>query len=64
MPFIKSIEGKREVQVLAVLAGLMACAVIGGFFMKLINAEAFLGISTMCITYYFTKRNDDKVVTD
>ncbi len=58
MPFVKTLSsGKREVQVRAFLATIFAVALVVGFFMKLVTQDAFLGIATMCITYYFSKRN-------
>ena len=64
MPFIKSVEGKSEVQVRECLAGLFAVAMIVGFFMGKVPADGFMGIATMAITYYFAKRSDeDKPIT-
>jgi uncharacterized membrane protein YoaK (UPF0700 family) len=61
MPFIKlSTEGSKEIQVRAVLAGVFALAIIGGFFCKYITADSFMGIATMAITYYFAKRGTEE----
>lgn len=61
MPFItRSVDGKSEVQVRAILAGLFSLAIIGGFFCKLITADSFMGIATMAITYYFAKRGTEE----
>ena len=61
MPFItKNIDGKSEVQVRAILAGLFSLAIIGGFFAALITADSFMGIATMAITYYFAKRGTEE----
>ena len=61
MPFItRSVDGKSEVQVRAVLAGVFSLAIIGGFFTDKISSEVFMSIATMIITYYFTKRNVDE----
>lgn len=61
MPFvIKSIEGKTEVQVRAVLAGVFALAIIGGFFCGLITADSFMPVAIMTISWYFAKKNTDE----
>jgi hypothetical protein len=61
MPFLtKSIDGKKDVQVRATLAVAFGAAIIVGFFTKLLNPDQFLAIATMCITWYFAKRNTDE----
>ena len=60
MPFIKTTsEGGKEFQVRAFLATLFACAIIGGFFCKLITADAFMGVAIMSVSWYFAKRGED-----
>jgi hypothetical protein len=59
MPFIKSVEGRSEVQVRACLASAFAIAIIVGFFLDKVPAESFMGLAVMAITYYFAKRGDE-----
>jgi hypothetical protein len=64
MPFIKTtLEGKKEIQVRAILAVAFAGAIIAGFFCKLLNPDQFMGIATMAISWYFAKGtiSDSKV---
>lgn len=64
MPFVKTLnDGTKEFEVRAFLAALFAGALVGGFFMKLVSHDAFLGISTMSIAYYFSKRSDEDKTT-
>jgi len=64
MPYIKTVEGKSEIQVRAILATLFSLAAIGGFFCNYITADSFMGIATMAITYYFAKRGADESSPD
>lgn len=60
MPFtIKNLDGTRAVQVRSTLAILFAIAIITGFFLKIVTADSFMGIATMCISWYFAKRSED-----
>ena len=43
----------KETNVKALLAVLVVGALVGGFFTKLITAEAFLPIATFIVQYYF-----------
>jgi hypothetical protein len=61
MPIIKTtLDGKREIQVRATLAILFSVAIIVGFFSKLVNADQFLPIVSMAITWYFAKRDSEE----
>jgi hypothetical protein len=53
----------RESNIKAVLAVLVVSALVVGFFMSLITAEAFLPIATFIVQYYF-HRNDMKVMQE
>ena len=58
MPFIKTTsDGKKEVQVRSTIAILFTFAIIAGFFLDKVNADQFMGIVTMAISWYFAKAN-------
>ena len=59
MPFIKSVEGRNEIQVRACLAAVFAISIIIGFFLDKVPVDSFMGLAVMSITYYFAKRGDE-----
>lgn len=51
----------KESTVKALLAVLVVGALVGGFFTKLITAEAFLPIATFIVQYYFHRNELNKM---
>lgn len=51
----------QESNIKALLAVLVVGALVGGFFTKLITAEAFLPIATFIVQYYFHRNELNKM---